>query len=79
MDWITEATLHIAAVTGLDPASLLVDAVDSESLLDLAGVAAHSSGERTNAPLLCFVLGRARAQGVALADLDRAVREFASA
>jgi hypothetical protein len=79
MDWITEATLHLAAATGLDPALLLLDATDAEILLDLAGVAAHTSGERTNAPLLCHVLGRARAQGVALEVLDRAVREFAGA
>jgi hypothetical protein len=76
MDWITEVTLHLAAATGLDPASLLVDAAASEQLLDLAGVAAHESGARTNAPLLCHVLGRAVAQGASLSALDAAVREF---
>ena len=79
MDWISEVSLHIASATGLDPASLLLDALDAETLLDLAGVAAHTSGERTNAPLLCHVLGRARAQGVPLDALDRAVREFVGA
>ena len=79
MDWITEATLHLAAATGLDPASLLLDATDAETLLDLAGVAAHTTGERTNAPLLCHILGKARAQGASLDALDRAVREFAGA
>jgi hypothetical protein len=29
------------------------------TLLDLARIAAHESGERTNAPLLCYFLGRA--------------------
>lgn len=29
-------------------------------LLDLAGYAAHESGARTNAPLLCYLLGRAQ-------------------
>jgi hypothetical protein len=29
-------------------------------LLDLAGDAAHESGARTNAPLLCYLLGRAQ-------------------
>lgn len=29
------------------------------TLLDLARIAAHESGERTNAPLLCYLLGRA--------------------
>jgi hypothetical protein len=28
-------------------------------LLELAGYAAHESGARTNAPLLCYLLGRA--------------------
>jgi hypothetical protein len=74
MDWITETALRLAAAARLDPATLLVDANDAEQLLDLAGFAAHESGERTNAPLLCFVLGRAVAQGAALDELDRAVR-----
>jgi hypothetical protein len=29
-------------------------------LLDLARIAAHTSGERTNAPLLCYLVGRAQ-------------------
>ena len=77
MNWITELTLQIAAETGIDAASLVLDATEAETLLDLAGVAAHSSGERTNAPLLCSVIGRARAQGVALADIERVVRAYA--
>jgi hypothetical protein len=74
MDWITETTLRVAAAAGLDPASLLVDAKLAQQLLDLAGVAAHESGDRTNAPLLCFVLGRASALGATIDDLDTAVR-----
>jgi hypothetical protein len=74
MDWITETTLRIARATGLDPATLLVDATAATQLLDLAGFAAHDSGERTNAPLLCFVLGRAAAAGVLLDDLETAIR-----
>jgi hypothetical protein len=73
-DWITETTRRLAADTGLDPATLLVDAAAAERLLDLAGFAAHDSGERTNAPLLCFVLGRAVALGVPLDALDQSVR-----
>ncbi len=79
MDWITETTLRIAAATGLDAGPLLVDATQAETLLDLAGFAAHDSGERTNAPLLCFVLGRAIAQGADLDVLERAVRGDAPA
>ena len=29
-------------------------------LLNLAGDAAHESGQRTNAPLLCYLVGRAQ-------------------
>ena len=35
---------------------------EQETLLDLARIAAHESGDRTNAPLLCFLLGRAQGQ-----------------
>ena len=38
-------------------------------LLNLAGDAAHESGARTNAPLLCYLVGRA--QG------DRSLEELA--
>jgi hypothetical protein len=75
MDWITETTLRIASASGIDPGSLLLDATVAQQLLDLAGFAAHESGDRTNAPLFCFVLGRATALGASLDDLDAAVRD----
>jgi hypothetical protein len=31
-------------------------------VLDLAGDAAHESGARTNAPLLCYLVGRAQGE-----------------
>jgi hypothetical protein len=75
MDWLTETTLQLARATGLEPASLLLDERAAETLLDLAGAAAHATGARTNAPLLCHVLGRAVAQGASLDDCARVVRE----
>jgi len=33
---------------------------EQATLLDLARVAAHESGDRTNAPLLCYLVGRAQ-------------------
>ena len=69
MTWISDMTTRIAAATGLDEAALAVDNESAEELLRLAGVAAHTSGDRTNAPLLCHVLGRAVALGTPLADL----------
>jgi Domain of unknown function (DUF6457) len=76
MAWLDEVTQHIAARTGLDASALRISDDDAQLLLDLAGHAAHSTGERTNAPLLCHVLGRAVASGASLSDLDAAVREF---
>jgi hypothetical protein len=77
VDWITEITLQLASATNLDPADLMVDVIAKDTLLELAGVAAHTSGDRTNAPLLCHVIGRALARGASLDDCARVVREFA--
>jgi hypothetical protein len=35
----------------------LTDA-DRDALLKIAKIAAHTSGDRTNAPLLCYLIGR---------------------
>ena len=42
-------------------------------LLDLAGYAAHESGARTNAPLLCYLVGRAQGER-SLQELAEIVR-----
>jgi hypothetical protein len=55
-----------AARDKIDP-GLQLSAAETRTLLDLARVAAHDSGERTNAPLLCYLLGVAVGRG---ADLD---------
>ncbi|HET8893170.1 MAG TPA: DUF6457 domain-containing protein [Gaiellaceae bacterium] len=33
---------------------------EEKTILDLARIAAHESGDRTNAPLLCYLVGRAQ-------------------
>jgi hypothetical protein len=76
MAWLEEVTRHVAARTGIDEQLLAVSDDDAQLLLDLAGYAAHETGERTNAPLVCHVVGRAVAHGASLADLDAAVREY---
>jgi hypothetical protein len=73
MTWISDMTTRITDATGLDAGMLAIDAHAAEELLRLAGVAAHSSGDRTNAPLLCHVLGRAVALGAPLEVLARVV------
>jgi hypothetical protein len=71
--WIADMTARIAHSAGIDADILAVDAGDAEELLRLAGVAAHTSGDRTNAPLLCHVLGRAVALGAPLDSLARVI------
>lgn len=63
----------MAEAAGLAAEELELDAETARELLDLARIAAHESGERTNAPLLCFLLGRASANAQ-LATLANAVR-----
>jgi hypothetical protein len=59
-EWLTRARDSLAAAAGVDPATLELSQEDADTLLDLARIAAHVSGERTNAPLLCYLVGRAQ-------------------
>jgi hypothetical protein len=71
--WLTDARDALAAAAGVRPDELELTDEEATTLLDLARIAAHESGERTNAPLLCYLVGRA--QGHAdLASLADAVR-----
>jgi Domain of unknown function (DUF6457) len=73
--WLSDARDEIARAAGLEPGSLALTEADVSALLELARIAAHDSGERTNAPLLCYLVGRAQAAGEAsLADLADAVK-----
>ena len=78
MTWLSDMITRIAAASAIDPAVLAVDEAQAEELLRIAGVAAHSSGDRTNAPLLCHVLGRAVALGAPLDALTRVVDDATS-
>jgi hypothetical protein len=72
-EWLTEARDALARAAGVQPEELELDEEQTRTLLDLARIAAHDSGERTNAPLLCYLVGRA--QGAAdLETLADAVR-----
>lgn len=72
--WLHEARDAVAAASGLDRAELELDANDARTVLDLARIAAHESGARTNAPLLCYIAGLAVRGGSAdLETLARAV------
>jgi hypothetical protein len=58
--WLSSARDALAEAAGIDPSELELSAADTQALLDLARIAAHVSGERTNAPLLCYLVGRAQ-------------------
>ena len=72
--WLTDARDAIAAAARVNPAELDLDDESERTLLKLARIAAHDSGERTNAPLLCYLVGRASARGADLAQLADAVK-----
>jgi hypothetical protein len=71
--WLSEARDQLAKAAGVAPGELELSDDDARELLDLARVAAHDSGERTNAPLLCYLVGRAQG-AVDLETLADAVR-----
>lgn len=75
--WLRSARDAIAAASGLPATELELEPVDARTLLDLARVAAHESGERTNAPLLCYLIGVAAARSGAELDAlaDAVTRE----
>jgi Domain of unknown function (DUF6457) len=76
-EWLTEARDAVARAAGVPPDELDLDAEATRTLLDLARIAAHESGERTNAPLLCYLVGRAQ-RGIELETLADAVRQSSS-
>jgi hypothetical protein len=73
-DWLKRRAEALADATGIDRAALELTPEEIGQLLDLAGLAAHESGARTNAPLLCYLLGRARPGVASLGELDEIVR-----
>ena len=71
--WLTEARDALAEAAEMPTAELELTQDEIVVLLDLAAIAAHESGNRTNAPLLCYLLGKA-ARGADLSTLAAAVR-----
>jgi hypothetical protein len=73
-EWLTQARDVIARESRTPPSELELDDAAVDALLDLARIAAHESGERTNAPLLCYLVGRAEGEAATLEALADAVR-----
>ena len=70
-EWLAKAQTDLARAVGDQPAGYDVSDEDVDELLELARVAAHESGERTNAPLTTYLVGLARGRhpDQSLADL----------
>jgi hypothetical protein len=66
-DWLT----RVAAAIGCD--EQLSDE-DADALLKIARIAAHEGGDRRNAPLLTYLIGRARSDRPLAELLDEVVR-----
>jgi hypothetical protein len=72
--WLVEARAKLAEAVGEDPSAYDLTRAQMDELLELAREAAHGSGERTNAPLVCYLVGLAHARhGGELEDLVDAV------
>jgi hypothetical protein len=69
-EWLS----RVAAAIGSDEE--LSDA-DADALLKVARIAAHESGDRRNAPLLCYLIGRAHGAATLQETLE-AVRRSSS-
>jgi hypothetical protein len=76
MDWFDETATAVAAAAGLEPSELQLPMDVRDEILDLARIASHESGERINAPLLCFALGIAVGKGASLTDLAPVIRKI---
>jgi hypothetical protein len=75
--WLSDARDALARAAGVQPETLELSDEEAATLLDLARIAAHESGERTNAPLLCYLVGRA-GRATPLDELAAAVTRSSS-
>ena len=72
--WLQDARDRLAEASGEEPRALELSQEEIDELLELARIAAHESGERINAPLICYLVGLARGRkGGDLTDLVDAV------
>jgi hypothetical protein len=78
-DWLSSARDRVAEAAGQEPNGLGLSQAEIDELLELARIAAHESGERINAPLLCYVVGLARGRSGAELEalVDAAVGKVA--
>ena len=72
--WLTTARDRIAEQTNVPVDVLVVGDETVTELLELAGIAAHTSGARTNAPLLTYLAGVAVGRGAEFDTISAAIR-----
>lgn len=77
-EWLAGASARLAAAVGQTPGDYALGESEVATLLELARVAAHDSGERTNAPLLAYLVGLAHGRSPS-ADLDQLARRAGGA
>jgi uncharacterized protein DUF6457 len=77
MAWLDQVLVALGKASDGGVADLELDSATRKEILDLARIASHTSGDRINAPLLCYALGVAAGRGASLVDLGRAVRDAA--
>ena len=68
-EWLSRRADALAAASGLPRDRFELDQTDVDQLLELAKIGAHDSGERTNAPLLTYLVGLAQGSGKTLDEL----------
>ena len=73
-EWLSQRAGRLADAADVDRERLELARGDVKTLLDLAALAAHESGQRTNAPLLCYLVGLAQGGGKSLDELADAIR-----
>ena len=73
-DWMRSRADALAATTGIERGALELADDEIDTILDIAAVAAHDSGARTNAPLLCYLVGLVHGGGKSLDELAEIVR-----
>jgi hypothetical protein len=66
----------LAPTSGLVPGDLTLDERTAATMLELARIAAHTSGARTNAPLLSYLAGLAVGQGAKINDLAATLHDL---
>jgi hypothetical protein len=59
-EWLVRQADALSEQAGVRRELLELSADEIDSLLDVAAHAAHEGGARTNAPLLCYLLGVSR-------------------